>query len=309
MADQNGNHYLEYRVTEQDIGREVLSLLRRRLHLSEKKIRSVKMDSHGIYLNDRRVTVREKVQTGQNLRVLLNDTEWREDCLIPFPMELARLYEDDDLLLLNKPAGVVCHPSQGHYADSLANGVKAYFAERQERSSIHLIGRLDKDTSGIVTIAKNSVTAERLTEARKNHLLKKTYFALVTGCPKPECGCITIPMSAYADEQSENKRIMHVDTEGKPAVTHYTVVQKFDGFALCSVTLETGRMHQIRFHMAAIGCPLLGDALYGTGKTEYLSRAALHAGQLDFEHPFTGKSMQLEAPLPEDMKQYLNRKG
>ncbi|MCD8355753.1 MAG: RluA family pseudouridine synthase [Clostridia bacterium] len=307
MADHDGNHYLEYCITEQDTGREVLSLLRKRLHLSEKKIRSVKMDSHGIYLDDRRVTVREKVQAGQSLCVLLNDTEWREDCLIPFPMELDILYEDNDLLFLNKPADVVCHPSQGHYADSLANGVKAYFAEKQERSSIHLIGRLDKDTTGIVTIAKNSVTAQRLTEARNHHLLQKTYFALVTGCPKPEHGYITIPMSAYLDENSENKMIMHTDTEnGKFAGTRYTAMQIFEGFSLCSVTLETGRMHQIRFHMAAIGCPLLGDAIYGTGKTEHLARAALHAGKLDFRHPFTGKWIQLETPLPEDMKKYLN---
>lgn len=370
-------HYLKLVITKEQENREVLSLLIHELGLSTRKIRSVKWDSRGILLDGSRAGVREKVRAGQRLSVLLNDTEQRKEKLAAISMELNILYEDENLLFVNKPAGVVCHPSKGHYADSLANGVQGYFKEKNERSGIHLVGRLDKDTSGIVSIAKNGVTAERMTALKKEGKLLKEYLAVISGCPHEKEGHIFIPMEEYRDKKDGEKLKMRTGKKerGKQAGTHYQVLETWSGNfsadrqnlavvwadnesadkgregtafcgetgfperSLCRVTLDTGRMHQIRFHMSAIGHPLLGDSLYGhltkedwnipeksqsTGQeneneqkpyTDELElwqrdgiyRAALHAHRLFFVHPFTGKEMILEAELPKDMKRLLGK--
>ena len=170
--------YLEYHTKEEDQGREVISILRSELGLSTTKIRSVKWDPAGILLDGERVTVRHRVEEGQTLRVLKNDSENRQKRILPCPMKLDILYEDEDLIFINKPAGLVCHPSAGHRLDSLANGIQAYFDEKAERSSIHLLGRLDKDTSGIVGIAKNGVIARKMILDRR---IKKEYLAIAEG--------------------------------------------------------------------------------------------------------------------------------
>lgn len=303
---EDNRHYLQLNITGEDAGRDVRSFLYQEMGLTTKKISSVKFDSKGILLDGKRVTVREKVLEGQTLAVLLNDTGQRDESLVPTEMELDILYEDEDLLFINKPAGIVCHPSQGHYADTLANGVRAYFQKKKERSSIHLLGRLDKDTSGIVGIAKNGVAAERMTAQRGDRTLKKEYLALVSGCPAPEKGYIDIPMEEYRDELDNNKLKMRRGgrSSGKKAGTYYRIVQGYSGYSLCALTLTTGRTHQIRFHMAEIGCPLLGDAVYGNGPVQALERAALHAESLTFMHPFTGQKIYLKAEMPGDMKKW-----
>lgn len=306
ISMEDNRHYLQLKITGEDAGRDVRSFLYQEMGLTTKKISSVKFDSKGILLDGKRVTVRTKVLEGQTLAVLLNDTEQKEEHLVPTKMKLDILYEDEDLLFVNKPAGLVCHPSQGHYADTLANGVRAYFEKKRERSGIHLLGRLDKDTSGIVGIAKNSVAAERMTAQRSDGTLKKEYLALVSGCPVPGEGYIDILMEEYRDELDNNKWKMRRGgrLSGKKAGTYYRVVQYYSGYSLCALTLTTGRTHQIRFHMAEIGCPLLGDAVYGNGPAQTLERAALHAENLTFIHPFTGQKIYLKAELPEDMKKW-----
>ena len=307
MADE-ATHYLIQYISKEQEDREILSILMGELGLTIRKIRSVKWDSQGILLDGKRAGVRERVKEGQELKVLLNDTEHKSKYLQPFTMSLDILYEDEDLLILNKPSGLVCHPSKGHYNDSLANGVQAYFDEKEERSLIHLIGRLDKDTSGIVLVAKNSVVAERMTVGRAQELFTKEYQAIVKGIPDSMEGVITIPMEEYRDEAQNGKLIMRkgFTLNAKEAVTHYRVEKKMQGASLCRLVLDTGRTHQIRFHMSSIGCPLFGDSLYGNGPESGFDRAALHAHILRFTHPLTGKPMVIEAPLPEDMKRFLN---
>lgn len=153
-------HYLEYIIPKIQDNKEILPILQQNMALSTRKIRALKKHPEGILLDDEPVTVRKKGRSGQTLKVILNDTEEDHEKILPVSMELSILYEDENLIFINKPPGVVCHPSKGHLTDSIANGVAAYFLKKEEFSRIHLIGRLDKDTSGILGIAKNKVTAE-----------------------------------------------------------------------------------------------------------------------------------------------------
>ena len=290
--------YLEYHIKKEDHEREVLSILRSDLGLSTTKIRSVKWDPAGILLDGERVTVRHKVSEGQTLRVLKNDSENRKKRILPCPMELDILYEDEDLIFINKPAGLVCHPSAGHRLDSLANGIQAYFDEKAKRRSIHLLGRLDKDTSGVVGIAKNGVIARRMILDQK---IRKEYIAIAEGYLPAEKGTIELPMEEYRDPEDHLLKMRPGD---KMAITSYEVIHRKDDLSICRVWIATGRMHQIRSHMALIGHPLLGDRIYGHGPAENMIRAALHAYMVSFAHPLSGEKRTIRADLPEDMKTF-----
>ncbi len=289
-------HYLEYYVKKEDHEREVISILRSDLGLSTTKIRSVKWDPAGILLDGEKVTVRHRVREGQILKVLMNDSENRQKRILACPMELDILYEDEALIFINKPAGLVSHPSAGHRQDSLANGLQAYFDEKEERSSIHLLGRLDKDTSGILGIAKNGVIARKMILDRG---IKKEYIAIVEGYLPEEKGTIRLSMEEYRDPEDH---LLKMRSGPKEAVTSYEVIHRQEDFSVCRIRITTGRMHQIRFHMAQTGHPLLGDSLYGHGPTGGLARAALHAYEVSFTHPLSGEKITLNADLPKDMK-------
>lgn len=293
-------HYLELFIQQELENQEIKKLLYEELHLSTRKIRMLKQNPQGILLDGLPAGVRQQVKTGQRLQVLLEDSSLTER-IIPVKMALEILYEDEDLLLVNKPSGLVCHPSRGHLTDSLCNGIAAHFQDTGQSSAIHLLGRLDKDTSGIVAIAKNKVAAERM---NKKDSYEKEYLALVKGVPEKKEGDILIPME---EDRSEGYLKMRTgkSEKARPAVTHYTVLETIAGGCLCRVTIGTGRTHQIRFHMAAIGHPLLGDSLYNPAcrkEESQPARAALHAFRLRFLHPFTGEQMDFTADLPEDME-------
>lgn len=298
-------HYLKYRLGPTDDGKEVLFLMQKVLGLTTKKVRSVKHEERGILLDEERVTVRARGKAGQVLKVMLEDSQEKQNKIASTKMNLHILYEDEDLFFVDKPAGIVSHPSKGHSSDSLINGVQAYFEnegrEKNGRSNIHLIGRLDKETSGILGIAKNSVTAERLIRQRQDGILVKEYYALVKGNP-PEDGVLEIPMEEMRDSQDGDKLKMKVGQgeNAKSAKTFFRVIKRFERFSLISLIIETGRTHQIRFHMASIGCPLLGDSFYGDGPELGISRTALHARRLTFTHPFYEKVMRIESEMPKD---------
>lgn len=296
-------HYYEYTIPACDEGRQIKSVLFRTLGFTAAKIRSAKFDEAGIFLDGIRTPVTFPVHEGQTLSILLNDSENKDANLLSVPMDLDILYEDEDLLFLNKPAGVVCHPSKGHLTDSLANGVLHYFRQKEERSNVHLIGRLDRDTSGVVTIAKNGATADFLARARAEGAYSKIYHCIASGCIDVPFGTITTPMGEFRTDNG-----MLVMCEGNlPAVTHFEVVKVLPqkNATLCKVTIETGRTHQIRFHMASIGHALLGDAVYGQGETDDFSRSALHASEISFVHPYTKEHCLVRAPLPQDFIQFL----
>ena len=320
-------HYLEFRITEEDDGKKIRTFLKSGLGFSTLKIRSVKFTEGGIMLNREPATVGSFLHAGDVLTILRSDSDRKERHLLANPMPLEILYEDDALIILNKPAGMVCHPSRGHLTDSLANGVRAYFDRTDPDANVHLLGRLDRDTSGLVLMAKDGITADILAREKADGTFEKTYIALVEGTFSEASGCCWIPMESYHTEDGILKNRNGTGSEdAKEAVTFYGVLQSTalpsdSAAAACSTPFEdersvctalrvripTGRMHQIRFHMAELGHPLLGDALYGHGPSERfgLTRHALHACSLKFRHPYTNETVTVTADLPADMKPFI----
>lgn len=226
----------------------------------------------------------------------------------PQPTPLAIVYEDQDLLVVNKPAGMVVHPARGHSGDTLLDMLLARYPEMgqfgdSERPGI--VHRLDKDTSGLLIVAKNMRAQAALVEQMKQHAIIKRYLALVEGVVALDAGSIDAPIGR---DPRYRQQMAITTASSREARTHFRVVQRFSRHTLLLLQLETGRTHQIRVHLQAIGYPVVGDPVYGpTGKhdTLPLSRQFLHAYQLAFNHPITGQRIELEAPLPKDLEQIL----
>lgn len=307
VTKMEGRRYLIYIVEDKDNGREVLSVMRKDFLLSSRKIKSVKYSDIGILLDGERVNVRQRLRSGQVLLILLDDVT--ESCteIIDYPLDIKILYEDEDFIFIDKPSGWVCHPSQGHYIDSLTNAVCAYLHSKGENTSIHLLGRLDKDTSGIVGFAKNSVIQELMDRQRQQGDYRKEYLALVHGCPTPECGEIAVSIKEETEEDGRHTHMVAAEDElSKSAHTRYMTEIKGENVSLLRVVITTGRTHQIRVHMSNHGNPLVGDMLYGGEKIYNMERAALHAHIVRFTHPISGKAVELNAEVPEDMKKIIS---
>ena len=299
-------HYVEYLVTDNDDGTDVLSILKGQFHFSSKKIKSVKFAEDGILLDGIRVTVREKVGTGQHLEILMDDSDKKQNKIYPVQMSLDIVFEDEYFIVVNKPAGVVCHPSKGHYFDSLANGVRWYLDGKEEFSGTHLCGRLDKDTSGLVLFAKGGAAELEIKRLKGKGKFTKVYTAIAEGIFEDKQGKINIPMEENRDGQGMLKMCRAAEeTDKTKAITHYEVIGEGKDYSLLKVLIETGRTHQIRFHMSAVGHPLLGDPVYGDGRETDIKRTALHAGHIKFIHPYENTEINLTACLPEDMQDYL----
>ena len=238
-----------------------------------------------ILINGAPLPPRHRLREGEEISVLIGETPQKEPRPLPFPI----LWEDAHLLAVAKPHGVATHPSLGHYLDSLATDVSAYLGGRTVRP----VNRLDRDTSGIVLFAKHRLMAALLFEEWRTGRVKKSYLALTETLPVPACGIIELPIGRKEGSIMERE----VREDGDGAVTEYRALPS----GLLLVTPKTGRTHQIRVHMAALGHPLLGDTLYGA-PSPLIGRQALHAACLSLRHPMTGEPLTLQAPLPEDMK-------
>ncbi|MFC5702267.1 RluA family pseudouridine synthase [Cohnella faecalis] len=237
---------------------------------------------------------------GPNLRLQLFPRE-RRDFESDW-MELNVLYEDEFTLVINKPAGYEVHPSEKGQRRTLAHAVAAYYEMSGQDVRIRHIHRIDKDTTGPVLYAKNEFAHYQFDKAMREKKIERVYLALAEGVLEKKQGTINKPIGQ--DRHHSTKR--RVSETGDPAVTHYEVVERFADHTLVRLQLETGRTHQIRVHMAAIGHPLAGDGLYG-GKRTVMSRQALHGERLIWSHPWTGDKQQVQAPLPEDFNQALKR--
>ena len=282
-------------LAEED-GCTIEEYLKKRLNFTKRQISQVKFRRNGICVNEVQKRISYKLQSQDEIAIKVEEEKTASTHLVPFPAQIQVLYEDEDVMVVNKPAGVVVHPSPGHYEDSLANMLVHYFAERKELVKVRAIGRLDRETSGIVIFAKNQVAAGRLARQRAEGKLSKEYLALVHGRIIHKKGTVSKSIGKAKDSLF---RMCTCET-GKEAVTDYEVLKKEADFSMLKVKLQTGRTHQIRVHMASIGHPLLGDMVYG-GTRDRIERTALHAWKVRFQQPFSGEEICVEAEIPEDI--------
>lgn len=266
-----------------------------------------KMIENGdILVNDKKEKDSYKVQ--ENDEIKINFEPPKESHLEPENIPLDIVYEDDDIVVVNKQKGLVVHPGNGNPNGTLVNAIMAHC--KDSLSGIGgeirpgIVHRIDKDTSGLLIIAKNDFAHLNLSEQIKNHEVKKTYLALVRGRIKEQEATINMPIAR--DEKNRIK--MAVDKDGKPAITHFKVLKKYENYTFIEVNIETGRTHQIRVHMSKIGFPLVGDDTYSNGKNPFgVKGQMLHSYRLEFKHPRTGKTLNLEAELPEYFKEVLEK--
>jgi len=254
-----------------------------------------------ITVNDQVAKPGLKLNIGDRLKVIIPPVP--PSRLVPEAMPLSILYEDDDLLVVDKPAGLPVHPAPGHPSHTLVNAILSHFphlADIGDSLRPGVVHRLDKDTSGVMLVAKNSRAQADLAQQFKTHSVSKAYLVLVKGKLTPENGVI----EASIGRDPRNRKRMAVVTGGREARTEYRVIKYIEDYTLLEVRPETGRTHQIRVHFSAIGYPVVGDKIYGV-KSPYLSRQFLHASRLGFKLPSTGKYVEFKSELPPDLAQAL----
>lgn len=288
-------------IEENQEGKTVDTVLRRELHLSAASVRRAKILPDGILLDGQRVFTNVRVQDGQILSVVIGD-ETGSGQIAPVPGFLDIRYEDEDLLIINKAGGVPVHPSQGHHGDTLANFLMDHYRRQGLTAAFHPVNRLDRGTSGLMAVAKHAHAHERLQQQLKEGKLQRTYLAVCEGIPQIPEGIIDQPIGR--EPGSVLKR--HVTPDGAPARTHYEVLKTGQNRSLVRLTLDTGRTHQIRVHMAFLGCPLAGDFLYGQELPQLPERFALHSASIRLCQPITGTEIFLQSDLPAELSHLLS---
>lgn len=279
-------------VIDKDLAdKRIEHILKKKAGLSETLIRRLKRTEGGILLNGSPAKVIEKVYYGDVVKVTV--AEKSSPNIVPVKTPLDIIYEDEDILAVNKPRSMPTHPSKGHRDDTLANGVIYYLGKG---SKFHVITRLDRDTSGAVLIAKNSVSAAFLTDEMKNGRIAKEYIAVINGVLNPQDGIISAPIK----KKNETGILRCVSSDGKEAVTKYRTVKIQDRISLVNLFPVTGRTHQLRVHMSYMNCPIYGDSLYGA--VQKGERTLLHCRKISFTHPVTKKNISITAPLCDDIK-------
>ncbi len=291
---------LEYRISGEDAGRTIKEYLLQ-IGFSGQNIVELKKIPYSILLNDVWEYVTCRIKENDILQIRITEEESSEKIPpveLPFPV----VYEDEDIVVVNKPADMPIHPSLNNYENTLGNAAAYYFMKQGQPFVFRCINRLDRDTTGLTILAKHMVSCSMLQNDMVQRKIAREYLAIVEGVFKEEKGVIDAPIGRK--EGSTIERM--IDYEGgERAVTHYMVLEQKENAAMVALRLETGRTHQIRVHMASVGHPLIGDFLYNPDNTQ-MNRQALHARYLSFVHPITKKKMELEAPLPEDMRAYWN---
>jgi|HigsolmetaGSP11D_1036233.scaffolds.fasta_scaffold08667_3 23S rRNA pseudouridine1911/1915/1917 synthase len=256
-----------------------------------------------VSVNGKAVKANYRVQEGDRIEWTVPEPEILD--VRPEPMDLDIYYEDRDVIVVNKPRGMVVHPSPGHLNGTLVNGLLAHCRDLSGINGVlrpGIVHRIDKDTSGLLMAAKNDFSHEHLARQLENKTVLRKYKAIVHGVIPHDYGTIDAPIG----RDPKDRQSMAVVDSGKPAVTHFRVIERFDKYTLVECELETGRTHQIRVHMKYIGHPVAGDPKYGPKRTLPIDGQALHAGVLGFAHPRTGEFLTFEAPLPEDFERLLN---
>ena len=289
------NRNIDYIIDEDSSGLRVEQFLRRKRY-SGQNLSEIKRMPKSILVNGVHYYMRQELSTGDHLQVRICETQNSEK-IPPTKLALDIIYEDEDLLVLNKPAGMPIHPSLNNYTNSMANALAYYFQSQGKPFIFRCCNRLDRDTSGLTIVSKHLVSGSILSDMTKYREVHREYLAIARGSVTPSEGTIQAPLGRKEGTIIERT----VDWEhGEDAVTHYKVVKEANGHSLVSLRLETGRTHQIRIHMKYLGYPLIGDYLYNPDM-EYMTRQALHSHHMEFTHPITGEHMSFTAPLPEDM--------
>lgn len=284
-----------YNVTDADDGMRIDSYLRLRHNFSSNIIKDLKKTEDGILKNGERAFSIHKLFKGDVLTININEDASKN--IVPKKVDFEIVYEDDDIMVINKPPMVPTHPSMDNYDNTLANGIMWYFKEQGVDFTFHAVNRLDKDTSGLMVIAKNAYAHSILSKDLHTDRFVRRYIAIVHGkCDSS--GTIDAPIKR--EDESAIKRC--VSEDGQRAITHYKLIESYDKFSLVELELETGRTHQIRVHMSYINHPLAGDFLYGSEDRDIVSRQMLHSSYLEFNHPVTGKRLDFFRELALDMR-------
>ncbi len=305
---------LQYIVPEIENGWVLRTILRNRMSLSKKLLSRLKWTPQGITVNGERCPVNVKLSAGDLVEVRMEE-ETSTD-ILPQHIPIDIIHEDDHLLIVNKPPHIIVHPTHGHYVNTLANAVAYYWQQTGKQHRFRPIHRLDQETSGVLAIAKNPYAHQQLSIQFQERRVKKSYIAIVHGAPYPMEGRIEGPI----DRRAPGDYVRIVRPDGASAVTEYRVMDTIGAFSRVEVKPQTGRTHQIRVHMRHIGCPIVGDKLYGfdcvqveggeSSKEEWgtgypIDRHALHAATLSFLHPEDSREVHYEAPMPADMQALL----
>ncbi|MDG5855240.1 RluA family pseudouridine synthase [Clostridium beijerinckii] len=294
---------LEKQVVNIEKGTKIREYLKVELGLSTRLIRSASLGKR-IFVNDEVVKMNRVLNEGEIIKIDLEKDESQD--IAPEKMDIDIVYEDEDILVINKKPFMVVHPTKSYQSGTLANGVINYFMESGQNCIVRLVSRLDMNTSGLIIIAKNQFSHGMLSKEMSENKVEKRYLALVHGIMKEKQGTIDLPI--YKPEGIENGIRRVIDERGQRSITHYKVVEEYNESSLVECKLETGRTHQIRVHLSHLGHPIYGDTLYGDGDEEDLiKRQALHAFGLDFKSPRSGEILSLRAELPDDMKELISK--
>lgn len=295
-------------ILKADQGGERLDVFLARAMENTSRSAAQKLLEQGLVTQDgRRMRKQDKTLLGAEYRVEL--PEVRDTEIVPRDLPLEIVYEDEDVLVLNKPKGLVVHPAPGHWDDTLVNALMYHC--KDSLSGINgelrpgIVHRIDKDTSGLLIVAKNDMAHQSLAEQLKDHTLSRTYEAVVKGCFREDSGTIDAPIGRHPVDR---KKMAVTEKNSRPAVTHYEVIERFRGYSLVRCRLETGRTHQIRVHMAWKNHPILGDTVYGSPKPELgQDSQCLHAIELRFIHPRTGQPVTVRCDRPAYLNALLDK--
>ncbi len=285
-----------FKVEEKDSGRSIKDILRNELGFSKRLRARLKNNPQLVCLNGVAAEGWIPLKTGDQVTI---DFPEESSDFVAENIPLYIIYEDNDLLMLNKQPGIVCHPTKGHPSHTISNGIQHYIDTNNKRFKIRFINRLDMDTSGVLAIAKNSHSQDSVVKQMQKNNVEKKYLAVVKGIMKDDSGTIDQPIG-QPDPLLVQRGVVE---DGDESITHFKVVARYPkGYTLVELLLDTGRTHQIRVHLAHLGHPIVGDHLYGESEPFLIERQALHALSLSFDHPVTGEPMIFKAPLAEDME-------
>jgi len=298
LKEEQLHHQIKVHIEGQEAGETIRQFLKCQWQVSGRLLTRLKKET-GVMLNGEWAPFHTQLKEGDCLVLEMEE----EPCeFAPKSIDFGVVYEDEDLLVVNKPPGLLTHPTSKERTDTLANAVTHYMLKRNERYKVRFVNRLDMDTSGVMILAKNAFSHHRLMLQMQQDQMIKTYRVFVWGRVESHEGTIDAPIYRPEDIPAEEPPRRVVDPRGKQAISHYQVERRYRDASLVKVTIETGRTHQIRVHMKHLGHPVIGDVFYEPTRPALIERQALHAAETAFHQPRFGAAIQLTADFPQDMK-------